>query len=343
MKRPSLVQSPYYLTDYGRAYHGDSLEFMNELPDGSVNLIMTSPPFALQRKKQYGNVDAGDYVAWFKDFARQFYRVLADDGSLVIDLGGSWAKGQPIRNLYHFELVIELCKSLFPEQPEQHFFLAEEFFWYNPARLPSPAEWVNVRRIRVKDAVNMVWWLSKTPNPKASNRKVLQPYSDSMQTLLRKGYKAKLRPSGHDISTNFSKDNGGAIPSNLLQISNTESNSRYQQLCREAGIAVHPARFPAALPEFFINFLTEEGDLVLDPFAGSNVTGEVCERLRREWIGVEVVEEYLVGSKFRFGGDSRTEQQQDEEQLDQHSEEQSGLLRSNQQRLFERKSPYSQN
>jgi len=293
---------PYYTTESGAAYLGNSLEVMRQLADGSVNLIMTSPPFALQRKKQYGNVDASEYVKWFKDFAREFYRILQDDGSLVVDLGGTWIKGQPTRSLYHFELVIELCKHLFTEHPEKHFYLAEEFFWYNPAKLPSPAEWVNVRRIRVKDAVNMVWWLSKTPNPKANNRKVLQPYSASMQDLLKNGYRAKLRPSGHDISGNFSKDNGGAIPSNLLQIANTESNSRYQQLCREHKIPVHPARFPAGLPEFFVKFLTDEGDIVLDPFAGSNVTGEVCERTKRSWLAIELSEEYLIGSKYRFNG-----------------------------------------
>ena len=327
MRKLSHAQPPYYVTELGAAYHGDSLDFVDGLSDGSINLIMTSPPFALQRKKQYGNVDAEDYVAWFKDFARQFYRVLTDDGSLVIDLGGSWVKGQPTRSLYHFELMIELCKHLFAEQPDRHFFLAEEFFWYNPATLPSPAEWVDVRRIRVKDAVNMVWWLSKTPNPKANNRNVLQPYSNSMQGLLKNGYRAKLRPSGHDISANFSKDNGGAIPSNLLQIANTESNSRYQKLCRQAEIPIHPARFPAALPEFFVKFLTDEGDLVLDPFAGSNVTGEVCEKLKREWIGVELRKEYLEGSRFRFGGETLPEEQQ-------------GSSASKQEQLFERQTPY---
>jgi DNA modification methylase len=296
-----IAAVPYYQTERGKAYLGDSLELLAGVASGSVNLIMTSPPFALQRKKQYGNVDASEYVEWFKHFAQEFYRILADDGSLVIDLGGSWVKGQPTRNLYQFELVLELCKYLFPERRDQHFYLAEEFFWYNPAKLPSPAEWVTVRRIRVKDAVNTVWWLSKTPFPKANNRNVLQPYSESMQQLLKNGYRAKLRPSGHDISTKFSKDNGGAIPSNLIQIANTESNSRYQQLCREAEIAIHPARFPAGLPEFFIKFLTDERDLVVDPFAGSNVTGEVSERLNRQWLSFELVEEYVKGSRFRFG------------------------------------------
>lgn len=282
-----------YQTPFGSAYLGDSFHLMQRLPDESVDLIMTSPPFALQRKKEYGNADPEDYVAWFLPFAFQFRRILKKTGSLVIDIGGSWIKGQPTKSLYHLELLLALCKKV-------EFHLAQEFFWYNPARLPTPAEWVTVRRLRVKDAVNHVWWLAKTPNPKADNRKVLKPYSEAMVQLLKNGYKPKLRPSGHDISDKFQKDNDGAIPPNLLTISNTESNSYYLTACRKAGIKPHPARFPAALPDFFIRFLTNEGDLVLDPFAGSNVTGEASEQLRRQWIALELNEDYLAGSRFRF-------------------------------------------
>lgn len=266
---------------------------MQSIPDTSVDLIITSPPFALQRKKEYGNADPEDYVAWFLPFAFQFRRILKDAGSLVIDIGGSWVKGQPTKSLYQIELLVALCRKV-------EFHLAQEFFWYNPARLPTPAEWVTVRRVRVKDAVNHVWWLSKSPNPKADNRKVLKPYSDSMLQLLKNGYTPKLRPSGHDISDKFQKDNAGAIPPNLLTYANTESNSHYLSACRKAGIKPHPARYPASLPEFFIRFLTDEGDTVLDPFAGSNVTGEVCEQMRRKWIAFELSEDYLEGSRFRF-------------------------------------------
>ena len=183
---------------------------------------------------------------------------------------------------------------------EYGFHLAQEFYWWNPSKLPTPAEWVNVRRIRVKDAINTVWWLSKTPYPRASNRRVLQPYSDSMKTLLANGYTAKLRPSGHDISENFSIDNGGSIPPNLIAIPNTESNSSYMRYCIANSIKAHPARFPAALPEYFIRMVTDPGNLVFDPFGGSCVTGEVAERLGRKWICVELVEEYLRGAKGRF-------------------------------------------
>ncbi len=289
-------------TQQGQVYCGDSLQLLNN-PDivqpSSVDLIMTSPPFGLVRKKEYGNVDADEYVEWFRPFAETFYKVLSDTGSLVIDIGGAWIPGQPTRSLYHYELLIMLCR-------EYKFHLAQDFYWWNPSKLPTPAEWVNIRRIRVKDAVNCIWWLSKTPWPKASNTRVLQPYSESMMELLKKGYKAKLRPSGHDISTKFSINNGASIPPNILAIPNTESNSAYLRYCAEHGLKMHPARYPAALPEYFIRMLTDPGDLILDPFAGSCVTGEVSERLNRKWICTEIREDYVDGARGRFMKDEKS-------------------------------------
>ena len=252
---------PFHETPLGQIVQGDSVEVLATYADRSVDLIMTSPPFGLVRKKDYGNVEANQYVEWFKPFAAEFHRVLKDSGSLVIDIGGSWNRGYPTRSLYHFKLLIMLCE-------EFGFHLAQDFYWWNPSKLPTPAEWVTVRRVRVKDAINTVWWLSKTPWPKASNRRVLQPYSPSMQELLSKGYRAKKRPSGHDISEKFGTNNGAAIPPNLIAIPNTESNSFYLRYCEENGFKPHPARYPAELPEYFIRMLTEPGDLVVDPFAG---------------------------------------------------------------------------
>jgi DNA modification methylase len=286
-------KNSFYAQQFGAAYLGDSLEFMRLMADESVNLILTSPPFALTRKKEYGNASADEYIEWFMPFAMQFRRILKHNGSLIIDLGGAYLPGYPVRAIYQYELLIRLCKEL-------GFFLAQEFFHYNPARLPTPAEWVTVRRIRVKDAVNTVWWLSKTEYPKADNRKVLTEYSDSMKKLLKNGYKPALRPSGHDISNKFDKDNNGAIPPNLLSLANTESNSAYLRRCKEAGIRPHPARFPPSFAEFFIKFLTDEEDCVFDPFAGSNTTGYVAEHLKRKWIAVEIEKEYLLGSAYRF-------------------------------------------
>ncbi|NET73569.1 MAG: site-specific DNA-methyltransferase [Sphaerospermopsis sp. SIO1G2] len=325
-----LNVKPYYSTNLGAAYLGDCRELMSDIPDGSIDLICTSPPFALLRKKEYGNVNAEEYVEWFRDFATQFQRVLKPTGSLVIDIGGSWIKGIPARSLYQFELVISLCKS--QEQGGLGFYLAQELYWYNPAKLPTPAEWVTIRRERVKDAVNTVWWLSKTPHPQANNKRVLKPYSKSMQNLLKNGYQPKIRPSGHDISHQFSHDRGGAIPPNMIDgredqnqteigeptviedvfledyiypvnvisASNTASNDIYQKRCKKFGFKPHPARFPAALPEFIINLCTVPGDIVLDPFAGSNMTGSIAESLGRNWLAFEINEDYIQSSRLRF-------------------------------------------
>lgn len=287
---------PVYRTSLGEAYCADSLVLLEALPENSVNLVVTSPPFALQRKKEYGNKEQAEYVEWLAEFARRVYRVLTPDGSFVLDLGGSYEKGTPARSLYNFRVPIKFCDEL-------GFFLAEDFYWFNPSKLPSPIEWVNKRKIRAKDSVNTVWWFSKSEWPKADVSKVLTEYSDRMKKLLQDPeafYTPKVRPSGHDISASFSRDNGGAIPSNLLQIPNTESNGQYLSGCKATGAKQHPARFPAKLPEFFIRFLTEPGDVVLDIFAGSNTTGFAAEGIERRWLAFEECREYVAASSFRF-------------------------------------------
>jgi len=285
------MRKPAYRTDLGSCYHGDSLEVLRDWPAESVSLVMTSPPFALRRKKAYGNVTANEYVEWFWPFAQQIHRILKADGSFVLDLGGGWNPGSGTRSLYPYHLIIRLCEI---------FHLAQDFYWYNPSKLPSPAEWVTIRRTRVKDAVTMLWWLSKTTEPQADNRRVLKPYSKSMKRLLKDGYQTAMRPSQHDIGPNFQRDNGGAIPPNLLSIPNTCSNDDYIRQCRAQQLPVHPARFVPQVPEFFVRFLTQPGQTVLDPFAGSNVTGMVAEQLGRKWVGIELNADYVAGSRLRF-------------------------------------------
>lgn len=296
MQLPKFKEKPLYITDLGEAYVADSLEMLTQLPDNSVNLVMTSPPFALQRKKDYGNKEQHEYIDWLAEFASLVYQKLTPDGSFVVDLGGAYQKGVPVRSLYNYRVLIKFCDEI-------GFHLAEEFFWFNPSKLPSPIEWVNKRKIRTKDSVNTVWWLSKSEWPKANVSNVLTEYSDRMKKLIKNPeayYSPAKRPSGHDIGSSFGKDNGGAIPSNLLQIPNSEASSKYLKLCKEVGIKAHPARFPAKLPEFFIRFLTEPGDLVVDIFAGSNTTGYVAEKEKRHWLAFEQLPEYLEASLFRF-------------------------------------------
>lgn len=293
-RAPRLLRArAAYRTALGAMYAGDALQLLRQMPEASVNLVVTSPPYALHFKKEYGNVAKSDYVEWFRPFAAQIRRVLTEDGSFVLNIGGSYNAGTPTRSLYLYRLLLMLCDEL-------GLHLAQECFWYNPAKLPTPAEWVNVRRIRIKDAVENIWWLSKSPFPKADNRRVLTEYSPDMQRLLLRGYRAKQRPSGHNITGKFQNDRGGAIPSNLIQRGNNESNSDYIRRCAATGQKPHPARFPAALPEFFVRLLTEDRDRVLDPFAGSNMTGAVAESLGRRWLAFELEPRYVENSRLRF-------------------------------------------
>jgi site-specific DNA-methyltransferase (cytosine-N4-specific) len=309
-----LDEAPYYDTERGEAHHGDSRELLKDLPENSINLVVTSPPFALQRKKDYGNKDQDEYIDWFMEFANEVKRVLTEDGSFVIDIGGGWKKGKPVRSLYHFKLLIELAGEEYSP-----YNLAQDFYWYNPAKLPTPAQWVTIEKIRATDAVNHVWWLSKNERPKADTTDVLQEYSDRQEQLMDEGYESfgvdkTDRPSGHEISDQFDTDNDGSLPDNLLEIANTQSNTKYLRACRALDEDPHPARFPPALPKFFIEYLTDPDDIVLDIFAGSNTVGQLAEELDRQWLAFEEDESYVENSKLRFTQVERLEK--DDEQME---------------------------
>ena len=289
----------YFTTLSGFSFHGDSsLISQNtffESYKGNVNLIFTSPPFPLNRKKKYGNLNGEDYIKWLTEIVKTLVPFLTRDGSIVIEVGNSWKKGSPEMSTLSLEALINIKK-------ECKLHLCEAFVWYNTAKLPGPAEWVNIRRVRVKDSFTHIWWFSKTPNPKADNRKVLAEYSNSMKKLLKsQKYNSGPRPSEHHITEeSFLSNNDGAIPSNVLVSSNTVSNTAYQVYCKNKSIPTHPARMPKEIPEFFIKMLTDQGDVVLDPFGGSNTTGEIAETLNRRWLSVEMNEEYIKGSVGRF-------------------------------------------
>lgn len=294
----SALPKPYYSTGLGSTYLGDSRKLMARLPNECIDLIVTSPPYALQSKKPYGNESPERWVDWFMPFVHEMRRILKPQGSLVLNIGGSWKKGSPVKNIYLYELLVDLCSD---RNRDPLFHLAQEIWWYNPAKLPSPAQWVTVNRLRHKDAVEPIWWLSKLTEPQTFMERVKWPYSEAMEKLIKRGtYNAGDRPSGWNISGNFARDNGGAIPPNILPISNTESNSSYSVQAKSAGFKLHPARFPVALPAYFIELLTSEGDIVLDPFAGSVTTGEASESRDRQWLAFEAEKYYLRASRYRF-------------------------------------------
>lgn len=290
-----------YATQWGRMLHGSSDELLRNGSllrfEGKVNLIFTSPPFPLNRKKRYGNETGDSYIRWLCSFGPLFKKMLTPDGSIVIEMGNSWEPGAPVMSTLALKALLEF-------QSKNALYLCQEFIWQNPAKLPSPAQWVNVKRIRVKDSFTKLWWMSPHQMPKADNKRVLQEYSEAMKSLLKKGsYNAGIRPSEHNIGeVSFLRNNGGAIPSNVLTYANTLSSDSYHTYCRQHKLQLHPARMPLDLAKFFIKFLTEPGDTVLDPFGGSNTTGAAAEDLKRYWISIEALECYIKGSRGRFGG-----------------------------------------
>jgi DNA methylase len=262
---------------------------------GKVSLILTSPPFPLNRKKRYGNLTGEEYRGWLAGFASIFREYLKPRGSIVMEIGNAWEPGQPSMSTLGLEALIDFRDA-------GRLALCQQFVWFNPTKLPTPVQWVNIKRSRVKDAFTHIWWMAKGRNPIADNRRVLVEYSDSMKHLLeRQTYNSGLRPSQHNIGAkSFLKDNGGAIPSNVLTVSNSNGTDKYQIYCREHALKSHPARMPIAVPEFFVNFLTRPGDIVLDPFAGSNTTGAAAESLGRRWLAIEADDHYIKGSRGRF-------------------------------------------
>jgi site-specific DNA-methyltransferase (cytosine-N4-specific) len=279
---------------------------------GKVDLIFTSPPFPLNRKKKYDNLQGDAYVNWLKGFAPLFKQFLKPAGSVVIEVGNSWEPGKPVMSTLALEALLAFLKG-------GKLNLCQQFVWHNPARLPSPAQWVTVERIRLKDSYTHLWWMSPSERPKADNRRVLIKYSKSMEHLLKtQSYNAGRRPSEHFIGEkSFLKRHRGAIrssvlkmeckdgeeshsPANLITMANTQASTDYQVFCRDLEIEPHPARMPIGLAEFFIKFLTEPGDLVLDPFGGSNTTGAAAEGLGRRWVSIEPNPVYIEGSRGRF-------------------------------------------
>ena len=303
-----------FKTNKGVSYHADSLKliqskrFLNKY-EGKVDLIFTSPPFSLVKKKAYGNENGEEYIQWLAEFAKPLTRLLTDTGSIVIELGNAWEQGNPVFSTVPLEALLRF-------KSEANLHLCQEIICHNPSRIPSPAQWVTIERIRLKDSYTRLWWLSKTEKPKADNKKVLHEYSQGMRSLIKsKNLKTGTRPSGHTITKNFLKDNGGSISAsfldpdsdkylfgaeNSLAISNSNNEAKYNSFCRYNKLKLHPARMPLPLIEFFFRFLTDEGDVVFDPFGGSNSTGLIAEGLNREWVSSEMDIDYIKGSTIRF-------------------------------------------
>lgn len=299
LAKPGVVLTLHIARD-GRVLWGAIEDAVGMIEDGSVSLLMTSPPYPQLREKQYGNLDSRRHVDWLTDVIRQMIPKIAKNGSIALNLGDVYQRGTPTLDPYCERLLLRLIDDL-------GLHLAGRFEWQNPSKMPAPAEWCTVRRVRVKSSLERIYWLSPSPHPYANNREVLQPYGASMRRKLADGGETpQRRPSGYEMQAGaFSRDNGGSIPGNLLTAANTESAGQYMRYCREQGLPIHPARYPSALPEFFIKMLTNPGNLVADIFAGSLKTAEVARALGRDFLCIERVLEYIrggIGGRLEVNG-----------------------------------------
>lgn len=312
VKRATRGEAIAYRTRFGTSVVGLSEEVLERAKRklaGKVQLVFTSPPFPLTRKKRYDNLQGQEYVEWLASYGPLLTPLLTPTGAIIIEVGNAWEPGEPVMSTLPLE-------SLFAFKGRAGLKLCQEFIWHNPAKLPTPAQWVTIERIRVKDSFTRLWWMSPTGRPKADNRRVLTAYSASMTRLLdRQRYNSGSRPSEHQInSKSFLANNGGAIPPSFLSMpveddrtpdaavigSNTRNNDPYSVYCRRNGLSPHPARMPLDLADFFIKLCTDPGDLILDPFAGSNTTGQAAETAGRHWLAIEANATYAQAGISRF-------------------------------------------
>jgi len=260
----------------------------------SVDLLLVSPPYPILRPREYGAIDERTWLDTMLRLCERWRALLTPTGSMVLNVGTTWRSGMPAVSTYIHRFVVDMHDEL-------GLHLCQDLYWYSPSKLPTPLEWLGVRRVRLKSSVEQLLWFSADPaNTKADNRRVLVPYSPSGRRSMREERDGK-RPSGISFGPNsFARDNGGSIAPNLVIAANAASNDAYHRALRAASEKAHPATMPMAVAEFAIAFLTERDDLVYDPMAGSLTTAKAAEKLERRWIASERSLTYLRGGARRF-------------------------------------------
>lgn len=285
---------------------GDCVDVMKTLPPRSVDLVLTSPPYADQR--DYGtsgsSIDPDKYIQWFLPKARQIKRVLKDDGSFVLNINDK-VVGK-FQHLYVFELVVKLSRQL-------GFSLVRDYIWFNPATPPNVFS--RGGHGRTKKSHEYCFWFAKGDLWKFDLDAIRRPYSKDMQKYLNgegKGNRSEnTRPSTHNFDCEkVWADKGGADPGSVIELGNTSSTDVFNKLCKERGIS-HPARFPEKLSEFFILAGTNVNDIVLDPFSGSGTTAVSAAHNGRRWIGIDANAEYNELAQARMQIELRGEQAHD--------------------------------
>ena len=265
---------------------GDCLDVMKGFPASCVDLIVTSPPYAMLRENTYGGIPEDEYVDWFLPRAEQFKRVLKPTGSFVLNIKEHSTKGQ--RVLYVYDLVSALVRKA-------GFMWVDDYVWHKPRPVPLgypnrfPDAWEHLYHFGVENKRKMNRKAVKVPSSDAnwrrSNRRVRTQY-------VMEGGRRPVKTGSGLVALDYPIEDGMVYPTNVLKYHTVRNNTG------------HSAPFPPKLPEFFIKLFTDEGDLVLDPFAGTGTTCRVARNLRRRWCGIEIKKDTLVdmsekGALFR--------------------------------------------
>lgn len=251
-------------------YLGDSKSELKKIHDNSVDLIVTSPPYADQRKNTYGGIDADKYVEWFLPISEQLLRVLKPTGTFILNIKEKVVEGE--RSTYVMELIIAMRK--------QGWLWTEEFIWHK--KNSYPGKWPN----RFRDSWERLIQFNKEKHFNMYQEEVMVPMGDWAKTRLKKLSETDKIRDNSKVGSGFGKnisnwlDRDKAYPTNVLHLA-TECNNKK-----------HSAAFPEELPEWFIKLFTKEHDTILDPFMGSGTTLSVANRMRRNSIGIEIVPEY---------------------------------------------------
>lgn len=251
-------------------YLGDSKRELKKLPNNSVDLIVTSPPYADQRKNTYGGISPGEYVDWFLPISEQLLRVLKPTGTFILNIKEKVTEGE--RSTYVMELILAMRK--------QGWLWTEEFIWHK--KNSYPGKWPN----RFRDSWERLLQFNKEKHFNMYQEEVMVPMGDWAKTRLKKLSETDKIRDNSKVGSGFGKnisnwlDRDKAYPTNVLHLA-TECNNKN-----------HSAAFPEELPEWFIKLFTKENDTVLDPFMGSGTTLIVANRMKRNSIGIEIVPEY---------------------------------------------------
>jgi DNA modification methylase len=292
-----------FSTKLGAAIYGDSLDVFSSNTE-TISLCITSPPYPLRNQRSYGlePKNDGEYIDFVCRVLEPIVKNLSNGASVVLNIGSDiFVNKSPARSLYPEKLVLALNENL-------GLSLMDRIPWVNRAKPVGPTYWACVERVQLAVSHEPIYWFTNNPHRvKSDNRRVLLPHNEAHKKLIANGGGNRITNYGdgaHQLRVNsFANNTPGRIPKNVIERGNQCSDSRaIHRFAKEMGFPAHPAMFPTDIPAFFIQFLTEVGELVVDPFGGTLKTGLAAERLNRRWLCCDKIFEWLKVSSKLFSG-----------------------------------------